>query len=156
MVNAKKKQRLNQGITEEMFTKLHQKPLLYKRGNSPDSHTRSLCFVLEGSCDVINQAEKWYVYYHNVGAGVQRVVQVHEADARSRYMALADVEAKILYHGKVIEQSGLPKSLELCLTQAVKEDSSTLFELTHGNHFGTSDLLRIVDTEYLGDIIAGE
>ena len=74
-----------------MFTKLHSKPQLYKRGNNPDSHHRSLCFVLEGSCDVINQA-----------------------------------------------------------------DGSNLFELTHGNHFGTSDLLRIVDTEYLGDIVAGE
>jgi len=74
-----------------MFTKLHSKPLLYKRGNNPDSNTRSLCFVLEGSCEVINKA-----------------------------------------------------------------DNSNLFELTHGNHFGTSDLLRIVDTEYLGDIIAGE
>lgn len=52
---------------------------------------RSLCFVLEGSCNVINAA-----------------------------------------------------------------DGFNVFELRPGNHFGSSDLLRIVDTEFLGDIISGE
>ena len=44
----------------------------------------------------------------------------------------------------------------MCINLAVREDTSRLFELSHGNHFGTSDFLRIVDTEYLGDIVAGE
>lgn len=54
MVNLKRKQRERQGVTEEMYVNLHKKPTIYKRGNQPDSNIRSLCFVLEGSCSVIN------------------------------------------------------------------------------------------------------
>ena len=61
-----------------------------------------------------------------------------------------------MYHSKLIESSGERDSLDLCINLAVKEDTSKLFELSLGNHFGASDFLRIVDTEYLGDIVAGE
>ena len=61
-----------------------------------------------------------------------------------------------MYHSKLLESSGERDSLDLCFNLAFKEDSSKLFELSLGNHFGASDFLRIVDTEYLGDIVAGE
>jgi len=38
----------------------------------------------------------------------------------------------------------------------VPEKNFEVFELRSGNHFGASDLLRIPDIEYLGQIIAGE
>ena len=91
MINQKKQMRLKAGITEEMYINYHRKKYVKQRLNPPPSKCRSLCFVLEGSCTVVNPVDNFKV-----------------------------------------------------------------FELRAGNHFGASDLLRIVDSDFLGDIVAGE
>ena len=63
---------------------------------------RSLAFVLDGSCKVVNN----YEYETEKGKKERRYFEV--------------------------------------------------FELRVGNHFGASDLLKIADMEYLGDIVAGD
>ena len=91
LVNNKQKMREKKGITQEMFLKILMNPVMYKPGNPPDSKIRSVCIVLDGSCNVINSSDNFHIY-----------------------------------------------------------------ELRQGNSFGCSDLLKIIDCEFLGDIFAGE
>ena len=90
MVNQKKKQREQAGITEDMYARLHLQRPAPSRGNFPESNIRSLVLILQGSCNVVNPVDDFHVV-----------------------------------------------------------------ELRSGNHFGASDLLRIADIEYLGNIVAG-
>jgi len=46
--------------------------------------------------------------------------------------------------------------LEGSCTVVNSQDNFHIFELRQGNHFGCSDLLKIIDCEFLGDIMAGE
>ena len=66
-------------------------PRIYKKGNPPDSHVRSLCLILEGSVQVINPKDKFLIH-----------------------------------------------------------------EIYSGQHFGSSDLLKIPDIEFFGNLHAGK
>ena len=52
------------------------------------------------------------------------------------------------------------RSLCIVLDGSVKVinrvDKFEIFEVYSGSHFGTSDLLKIPDIEYFGDLIAGK
>lgn len=69
--------------------------------------------------------------------------------------------SKLMSKPKVKTEGNPPESSirSLCLVlegscRVVNEDFEVL-EMRPGNHFGASDLLRIPDVEYLGNIVAG-